>query len=97
MPPGIRMMLSSLTSADRVLITVAPGASGIEAHLETTCRNADEAKLLTSQLQSTTSILKDEMPRDREIGNDDLARTLAAGVFEQTGVRVIGRWPVSEP
>jgi hypothetical protein len=94
-PPGIRMMLSSITGADRVLITVGPAAAGIEAHMETTCRNADEAKLLASQLQSTTSILKNEMPHDREIGSDDLARTLAAGVFEQTGARVIGRWPVS--
>lgn len=95
-PPGVRFMLSALTNADRVLITVGPGGSGIEAHLETTCHSPDEAKLLASQLRSTVAVLKDEMPRNQEIRDDDLARTLAAGIFEQAGSRVTGRWPISK-
>jgi len=95
-PPGIRLMLSALTTADRVLITVVPTGSGIEAHLETNCHTPDEAKLLASQLRSTVAGLKDEMPRDQEIRDDDLAKTLAAGIFEQSGVRVTGRWPISK-
>jgi len=95
-PPGIRLMLSALTTADRVLITVGPGGSGIEAHLETNCHTPDEAKLLASQLRSTVAVLKDEMPRDQEIRDDDLAKTLAAGIFEQSGSHVTGRWPISK-
>lgn len=69
--------------------------------METNCRTPDEAKVLTSQLRSTTSILKEAMVKDtgpqaREIRDDDLARTLAAGVFEQNGARVTGRWPISK-
>lgn len=95
-PPGIRLMLSALTSADRVLITVGPAGSGIEARLETNCHTPDEAKLLASELRSTVAVLKDEMPRDQEIRDDDLAKTLAAGIFEQSGARVTGRWPISK-
>jgi hypothetical protein len=99
-PPGVRMMLSAMTRAERVIVTMAPVASGIEARLETNCRTQDEAKVLASQLRSTTAglkdaILKDNGPDAQEIRNDDLARTLAAGVFEQSGARVTGRWPVS--
>ncbi len=99
-PPGIRMMLSALGNVQRVVLTVSPGGSGIEAgieaHLETNCRTQDEARFLASQLRSTTALLKDVVPRDRNIQNDDLARALAAGVFEQAGLRVTGRWPVSK-
>jgi hypothetical protein len=95
-PPGLRLMLSALTNADRVLITAGPGASGIEAHLETSCPSADQASVLLSQLRSTTAVLKEEMPRNQEIRGDDLAKTLAAGVFEQAGARVTGRWPISK-
>jgi hypothetical protein len=99
--PGIRMMLSALNGADKVIVTVTPGASGIEAHLETICHTTDEAKVLASQLRSTTSLLKEAMvadtgPEAQEIRSDDLARALAAGVFEQNGLRVTGRWPVSK-
>jgi hypothetical protein len=92
-PGGIRMMLSALSNADRVMLTVSP--DGV-ARLETNCHTPDEARVLTSQLRSTTSMLKEAVPRDPEIRDDDLARTLAEGVFEQAGRRVTGRWPVSK-
>jgi hypothetical protein len=95
-PGGIRMMLSALATADRVMLTVSPGNGGIEARLETNCRTQDDARVLASQLRSTTAQLKEAVPEDREIRDDDLARALAAGVFEQTGQRVTGRWPVSK-
>jgi hypothetical protein len=95
-PGGIRMMLSALVHADRVLITVGPGGSGMEARLETNCRTQDEARVLVSQLRSTTGLLKDSVARDPAVRDDDLARTLADGVFEQAGLRVTGRWPVSK-
>lgn len=93
-PPGIRMMLSAMAEADRVVLTMNAAGSSIEARLETNCHSQDEAKLLLSQLSSTTSMLKQALPRDAEMSRDDLAQALAAGVFAQSGLRVTGKWPV---
>ena len=54
LPPGMHLMLSALTTADRVVITLGPGAQGIEAALQATCRTQDDARILASQLSSTT-------------------------------------------
>lgn len=94
LPPGLRMVLSSLVKADRVVITVALGGMGIEAHLDASCRTADDARVLVSQLRSTTGMLKQALLTDKEAGRDDLARTLAAGTFDASGARVSGTWPV---
>lgn len=94
MPAGLRMMVSSLANVDRVVVTVGPGSSGIVAQLETASRSADEAGVLTSQLQATTAAIRNDLPRDGKSG-DELARALAAGTFRQSGTRVTGAWPVS--
>jgi hypothetical protein len=96
MPAGIRMMLSAFTGAERVVLTVGPSGSGLDARLETNCHTESEARLLASQLKSTASLVKDAIPRDPAFRNDDLARSLAAGTFEQQGLKVTGRWPVSK-
>jgi hypothetical protein len=96
LPPGVRMVLSSLVNADRVVITAAPGGTGIEAHLDASCRTADDARVLASQLRSTTGMLKQALLTNKEAGRDDLARTLAAGTFEASGTRVSGMWPVAK-
>ncbi len=100
-PPGVRMMLSAMRGAERVVITMSPAVAGIEARLEINCRTQDEARILASQLRSTTAGLKEAMFKDtgpaaQEIRNDDLARMLASGLFEQSGTRVTGHWPVSK-
>jgi hypothetical protein len=95
-PPGIRMMLSALKNADRVMLTVNAVSGGVEARLETSCRTQDDARALTSELRSTTALLKDTDPNDQAIRDDDLVKTLSAGVFEQAGPRVTGRWPLSK-
>ena len=94
LPPGMHLMLSALTSADRVIITIGPAGSGIEAHLEATCRTKDDAKVLASQLRITTSTLKEALQHDKQAGEDELAALLTAGSFNQTDRRVTGTWPV---
>ncbi len=94
LPPGLRLMLSALTSADRVIVTLGPASQGIEAHLEATCRTQDDAKVLASQLRTTTAILKEALARDKKAAEDEVATMLTAGRFDQTGRRVIGNWPV---
>ena len=96
LPPRLGMMLSSLGNADRIVVAIAPVAHGIEARLEANCRTADDAKILASQLRVTTAALKEAVARDKDSQNDELTAMLAAGNFEQTGIKVIGTWPVQK-
>lgn len=94
LPPGMHLMLSALTTADRVVITFGPGAQGIEAELDATCRTKDDARVLESQLRSATGLLKEAIARDKDASGDDLAATLTAGSFKLTDRKVTGKWPV---
>jgi hypothetical protein len=103
LPPGMHLILSALTGADRIVITLGPasgtGAKGIEAHLEATCRTQDDARILASRLRSTTALLKEALTRDKKAASDEDAEVgtlLTAGIFEQTDRRVNGRWPVGK-
>jgi hypothetical protein len=94
LPPGIHLLLSALTSADRVVITLGPAKSGIEAHMEATCRTQDDARVLASQLRSATALLKEALTRDERPADNEVATLLTSGSFDQTDRRVTGRWPV---
>jgi hypothetical protein len=94
LPPGMHLMLSALTSADRVIITMGPAGSGIEARLDATCRTQDDARVLASQLRSTTALLKEAVARDKKTSEDEVALLLTGGSFDQTDRRVTGRWPI---
>ena len=96
LPPRLGMMLSSLGNADRIVVAIAPVAHGIEARLEANCRTADDAKILASQLRVTTAALKEAVAKDKDAQNDELTTMLAAGNFEQAGIKVIGTWPVQK-
>ncbi len=94
LPPSMHLMLSALTKADRVVVTLGPGGPGIEATLDATCRTPDDAKILASQLRATTGILKAALARDKTIADDGFAMMLTAGAFDQSDRRVTGKWPV---
>lgn len=94
LPPLMHAMLSALRTADRVIITLAPGKPEIEAHLEATCRTQDDAKVLASQLRSTTGVLKEAVARDKKAAGDEIVAMLTAGTFDQSDRRVTGKWPV---
>ncbi|HEX4276779.1 MAG TPA: hypothetical protein VHZ74_15585 [Bryobacteraceae bacterium] len=94
LPPGMHLMLSALTNADRVIITVGTAGNGIEAHLDATCRTRDEAKVLASQLRSTTALIKEALQHDKQVADDELATLLTGGTFDQSDRRVTGTWPV---
>lgn len=96
LPTGLRLVLSSLVKADRVVITVGPGGAGLEAQLDASCHTADDARVLASELRSTTGLLKEALLTNKEASQDDLARTLASGTFDASGARVTGKWPVAK-
>ena len=94
LPPEMHFMLSALTSADRIVITVGPSGAGIEARMDATCRTPEDARILAGQLRSTTALLKETFARDKNVADDEFAALLTAGSFAQTDRRVTGRWPV---
>jgi hypothetical protein len=94
LPPEMHLMLSALSTADRVIITFGPSGSGIEAQLQATCRTTTDAGVLASQLRSTTSMLKEALVRSKA-AKDDITAFLTAGIFDQADKRVTGHWPVS--
>jgi len=94
LPPGIRSLLTALTNADRVVITMGAAGQGIEARMEATCRTPDDAKILTGQLRSATALLKEALTRDKKTDDDEVAALLISGSFDQKDRRVNGKWPV---
>jgi hypothetical protein len=94
LPPGMHLMLSALTNADRVIITLGPAGQGLEAHMEATCRTQDDARILASQLRSTTALLKEALTRDKKAADDEVVTLLTGGSFDQMDRRVTGRWPI---
>jgi hypothetical protein len=94
LPPSMRQMLSALTRADRVVITLGPGPQGIEAQLQAACNSQDDARVLASQLRSTTSLLKDALARDKTAADDQVTAMLTEGTFEAVDRKVTGKWPV---
>lgn len=99
LPPGMRLMLSALTTADRIILTVSPDPqqkSAVEAKLDASCRTKDDAGVLASQLRNTAGIIREGIAKKTVPQDDDFARLLAAGTFEQAGTRVSGKWPLAK-
>lgn len=94
MPPGMRLMLSALNTADRIIVTVSAYSGGIEARLDAACHTKDDAGALASQLRNTAVLIREGIRNKTVAPDDDLASVLAAGTFGQTGNHVAGRWPV---
>ena len=94
LPMSLRVTLSGIINADRLVFTLGPAGQGIELRLQATCRSLDDARILASQLSANTALLKEAIAKG-SAAQDDLALTLAAGTFEQSGKLVTGKWPLS--
>lgn len=95
-PSGVRLMLSALRSTDRLVLTVVPVASGMEVQLEAACKTTDDARILVSQLKTTTSMIREAVTKDKDAQSDDLAQFLAKGEFNQSDKLVTGKWPMKK-
>ncbi len=95
LPAGLRVMFSGLMQADHVVFTLGPAGSGVEARMEAACKSEDEARVLTSQLRNSISLMKEATARDHA-GSGALAKALMGGVFQQAGRRVTGKWPLAK-
>jgi len=94
LPSGMRLMLSALANADRIVLTFGLSNRGFEALMEATCHTPDDAKLLANQLRSTTAILREAAARDKTSADDEVTALLTGGSFDQNDRRVRGKWPV---
>lgn len=98
LPPGTRLFAKALSAAEGVLFSAAPAGDHMQLHLEVTCRSAPEAATLLAQLRRLTETLREMIAREKQQPNPrDLSGVLTAGVFEQAGRRVQGRWPLGRP
>ncbi len=96
LPPGARLFAAALASADKILLSLGPQGQELEARLVVTCRTSEEAAALAGQLQHATSLLRDAIARENQKPDPkDLSGVLTAGIFEQAGRRVLGRWTLS--
>ena len=100
LPPGLRIMLSALTNAERVVLTLDGTMQGAqlkpELHMEARCRTTDSARILESQLKTATGLLKEAGARGDEVAKDELAQALMAGTFALDKSTVNGKWPVKK-
>lgn len=93
LPMSLRVTLSGIITADKVTFTLSQAGGGIELRMQAACRSVDEARILSSQLRSSTSQLKEAVGKAGS-GADELAVTLAAGNFDQKEKLVAGAWPL---
>lgn len=95
LPGGAHVFATALASADKILLSLGPEGPQFEARLAVTCRNSTDAAALAVQLQRATSLLRDSITRENQKPDPkDLSGVLTAGVFQQAGRRVLGRWPL---
>jgi hypothetical protein len=95
LPGGAHVFATALASADKILLSLGPEGLQFEARLAVTCRSSTDAALLVVQMQRATSLLRDTIARENQKPDPkDLSGVLTAGVFQQTGRRVFGRWPL---
>lgn len=95
-PPGLRLMVSALTNADRLVVTVGPSVGGLTAKMDATCRSQDDAKVLASQLRTVIATLKDALKQDKQAASDEMVQALVGGTFDDNGAHVSGQWPFSK-
>ena len=95
LPGGLRVMFSGLMQADRVVFTLGPAGAGVEARMEAACKSGDEARVLTSQMRNSISLMKEAAARDHA-ESGALAKALMGGVFQQADRRVTGKWPLAK-
>ena len=95
LPSGASFFTTALSSADKILLSLGSEGEKLEVRLLVTCRTSDDAAALAGQLQHATSLVREMMAREKQPPNaKDLSGVLTAGVFEQSGRRVLGRWPL---
>ncbi|MEK7404275.1 MAG: hypothetical protein AAB225_04135 [Acidobacteriota bacterium] len=95
LPAGTRLFAKALGVAERIVLSAGPKGDGLELLLEVTCRSAQDAAALLSQLRGITATLDKLIAGEKQKPNPrDLSGVITRGLFEQHDQRVMGRWPL---
>ena len=91
LPPGTAVLVQALDGARSVVLAAGPEGTRVAVRLDATCSTAAQATALATRLRDITAHLRDAVatPDPKDLGG-----VLAAGVFEQKEIHVLGRWPV---
>jgi len=99
LPDGTRSFLAPLKDATETVLMLGPAASGgttaFELRMEATFATPAAAAAMHKQFTDATDLLVKMLAREKLTPNkNDLSGLLTGGKFEESGTRVIGRWPV---
>lgn len=91
MPAGAAVLAETLDGARSVVLAATPEGTRVALRLDATCDGTAQATALATRLRDITAHVRDAVATPDP---KDLSGVLAAGVFEQKDVHVLGRWPV---
>jgi hypothetical protein len=95
LPSGTQAFATALQSADQMVFAVGQEGDHLVASVTVTCRSADKASVLLTDLQSTTDTLRRWLAREHKRPNpNDVSGPLVAGTFRREDRQVFGFWPI---
>lgn len=95
LPPGTRQFAKVVEGAERLLFTMGARENGFEIVADVTCKTAEQAAVLKTQLEDLTKVLQSLIAREKQTPNlNDLSGVLTSGNFQRVDRHVLGRWPV---
>jgi hypothetical protein len=96
LPGGTRILAKAMEDSENIVLSAGPQGKQYEARIEVTCRSDQDAAALGAQLERITTLLREAIAREkRQPDPNDLSGVLTGGVFEHSGRRVLGRWPIA--
>jgi hypothetical protein len=96
LPPGTALFARAISSAQAATFALGPKDKQYELAMNLTCKSAEDAAVLRTQLSEVTTLLQKLITREGQTPNrDDLSGVLTAGVFTRDGNHVHGRWPIT--
>ncbi len=95
LPNGTHSFLTPLAQSQGVTFAAGPRDQQLQVRVEVICATPEAAAALSTQLTSTTDLLKHMIAREHMTPNPrDLSGVLAAGNFKQQGRNVTGAWAI---
>jgi hypothetical protein len=96
LPSGTRLFARAFQNSDRVQFTLGPREERFELAVDVTCKDAEEAVRLRSELEGLTLMLQKLISREKQTPNpSDLSGILTSGSFQRVNQHVMGHWPIT--
>ena len=97
LPSGTALFARAISTAENAVLTLGPQGERYELKMNLSCKSAEEAAVLRTQMAEITNLLQKLINREGKQPNaDDLSGILSAGVFTRDGNQVLARWPITQ-